>query len=249
MEAQVDLKGAIIKYLRDEWNESEKEKLKKIRYEFASEMVPIALGSSSTPTTLGSIEEYIDVLTNDPDSDKGKAAISYLSELLKGNIYDRHKINKIVDLAKLYCLKDEFFDDSAEIEYGDLKYGKDYVKFSDGIVEIKKNLSREELFDLVSGENKLYASPSFFHISSISITDIGELTLDYPSKSEAEIIEMLKGTIKELEMKRVDKALKNLTLKYRVEFDEGKATSEELELTKYSPRIESILDKILTEPS
>lgn len=250
MRAQVDLKGAITKYLKNEWNEAEKEELKKIRYEFASEMVPIALGSSSTPISLGSMKEYIDVLTNDPDSDKGKAAISYLSELLNGDtLHDRHKIDKIVDLAKLYYLKNEFFGDSAEIKYGDLKYGEDYVKLSDGIVKIETNLSREELFDLVSGEKKLYASPDFLHISSVSTTSIGEITLVDPSISEIEIIKTLKATIKTLEMKQVDKALKNLRLKYRVEFDEGEATSEKLELTSYSERVESILDKILPKPS
>jgi hypothetical protein len=188
-------------------------------------------------------------------SDKGKVAISYLSELLKGDVlHDRHRISKIVDLAKLYYLKDKFFRDSAKIEYGDLKHGEDYVQFSDGIVRIKKKLSRKELFDLVSGEKKLYASPDFYHIESVWSSTIGELNLVGElhfldsSKNEAEIIEMLKGTIKSLEMERVDKALKNLTLKYRVEFDEGEATSEELKLKSYSERVESILDKILTEP-
>jgi hypothetical protein len=60
---------------------------------------------------------------------------------------------------------------------------------------------------------------------------------------------MLKGTIKNLEMKQVDKALQNLSLRYRVEFNEGKATSKGLKLTSYSERVENILDKILTEPS
>ena len=248
MNPQVDLKGAIIKYLKNEWNESEKKELKDIRYGFASEMVPIALGSSKIPIPIGSIEEYIDVLTNDPKSDKGKSAISYLSELLKGDmLHDRRKISKIVDLAKLYYLKDKFFGDSAKIEYGDLKYGENYVELSDGTVKIKKKLSREELFDLVSGEKELYVSPSLFLISSVSSLNIGEQTLDDPSKSEAEIIRMFKEKINKLEIEEVEKSLRKLSVKYKVEFEEGEADSSGVSLTKYSPRLESILDKILTE--
>jgi hypothetical protein len=133
MAPEINLKGTIVKYLRDEWNTEEEGSLKKIRYEIVSNLVPSILTLTKTGKALPfqDVEEYINILAENPDSDKSKTAKAYIIGLardtildLKGSFYlDWHsrgcghiyEIKMLKELAKIIYVNENLIERSGRI--------------------------------------------------------------------------------------------------------------------------------------
>src|SRR3989304_6704368 len=122
---KADLKGAIAKYLKDEWGSKEQGLLIQLRYAIASKAVPNALSFSNAAAPVGTIEEYITILTKEPGSERGKVARQYLSSLMAGKVgTDTHEITGIEAVAKLRYISAAFLLVQGKIEYGRMTYSK-----------------------------------------------------------------------------------------------------------------------------
>jgi len=151
-------------------------------------------------------------------------------------------------MAKLHYLNKYFFCVSAKVENDCLKYGKStsdmpYVTFSEKGVQIRKKLKKEDIVNLVP-------EPRIIHVSFYPhspIVHLGTIKITTSSVDDAVVRNELLDRIKQCYIKEIETEAKSLSLDYEISFIEGEADSDGIKLRKYTPRIESALDKILSE--
>ncbi len=254
--SDIDLKGAIVKYLKNDWEKEQKD-LKELRNCIALKAVPEAFGhSGKVGVSERTLTNYIRILTNQPDSKKGKASRLYLSSLVENNLeVDYNELLKIEDVAKLHYIDHTFLENSAEVSNGELNYGEadssyeGFVKLCDGKVTISKRFSNKELLELIPRMRSFEAS-----LYGLLISGHTELKIDKLKPNLELYTELIQEGIilraKEKMMKefntQTDKIRKYGTgINYKILFDEGEAENNSITLNKYSSTVETMLDKIL----
>ena len=245
----VNVKAAIVKYLLGDWTKDEQERLKQIRHDLASKTVPEVLSFSNAPVAPTTIDDYVTLLTEEPKSEKGQRATTYLAKLQQGKPGIKTYVNDIDDSAKLAYLNAEFLSGKGDNTRG-LTYTQDGIKveFREGEIEINGNFSWQTVSRLVpDSKNFVYWKPPLgFGLSQLR----EESRVEVRSGSRVdEIIQAATNAYKEDLARRIADAITKTGEEgtiYEILFPEGKIKNGTVTLTKYSPRVPTILNALLT---
>jgi len=249
-ELSVDIKSVIIKYLKQEWDEADLARIKEIRYDTASRAVPRALANSGNSISSDQIEEYIQILTEEPTSEKGQHAITYISDLQsKGHTQDY--VRYIDDKSKLTYLNEKFFAGESKIIYGlGYKQNNIDVNLMEGKVKIESKYSWDIVSTLVP-DSKITAY--FQHFGTLDLDfsygEAPKVELE-PGVSSEQVVNSAIDKYREILLSKFDKMAEESRkstkgIHYEITFDEGLITNGKIEINKYSPRIITMLDTIL----
>ncbi len=257
----VDIKRASAKYLGGNWTRSEQQRLIELRREVVSDLVewglPYFLGHpeyGSSSAKQSAIDEHVQNVLTILESGQGiDAAKDYFIESLnaKPEIGAGAAVGGIEDLAKLHYIGEKYFGDSDGpyymSSYDGLGRHTDNmtVKWKDGKVTVRNRSNvlygRGELLELVPEPRTIVASfvgprpgHPFFQSTPRTVT---------PEQSLEEIEEAARRSYKQI---IGEKYTPLLSERITVPFDEGIATQSSVVFHKYTPRVGTMMDKLLT---
>src|SRR3989338_2956923 len=132
---------AIAKYLSNDWTAEEPELLEN-RRKIAQDAVPKLLARATSPIFSSTIDDFVKIVSETPESEQGRGAIAYLDSLNPSALSSIASLRDIVDGARLKYINKKFLNGAGDGRYA-LHYGQ--LGFANGEVTVKVDLNWEQI--------------------------------------------------------------------------------------------------------
>lgn len=242
---------AIARYLSNDWTAEESELLE-TRRKIAQDAVPKLLARATSPVSPNTIDDFVKIISEAPESEQGIRAIDYLASLNPPTLLNPPallsiaSLINIVDSARLKYINEKFLNGAGDDRYG-LNYGA--LGFRYGKVGVEVDLNWEQIrttFPDDSTMTAVYSRPIQFRFDRNEYPVTISKQMDVGQVIDSAVAETRKGLLQHFENAVVLGRQNGFNIVISVQFPEGKYDLVNgLQLTSYTPRLQPMLEKIL----